>query len=466
MPPSDRPRGDVLLGYLHPHEVSGSFHKSLMQLIQWDLGNQRRLGQWASVKCATGGIPEGRNQLCETVLASDHIEWLFMVDADMGFEPMILDQLLAMADPVDRPMVGGLCFAFRELHDDGAGGYRCVPRPTILTYIEHEDGFRRFTGQSHYPVNSMIRADATGGACVIIHRSVLERCREAFGPTWFTRSHATDGSLMGEDISFFARTGALEIPLWIHTGIRTTHMKNLWVSETEFWLSFTAEPAEERVDVIVPVLHRPENVAPLVKSLRASTGLARCLFVVEPGDEVEIAEVVAAGADYIEHPGTFSEKVNEAYRRLGQDAPAPWLLLVGDDVTFRPGWLDHAQAVAKRYGAQVVGTNDLANPRVMRGEHATHPLIRRAYVDELGASWDGPGVVCHEGYRHCFVDDEIVTVAKSRGVFQAALGSQVEHHHPIAGKATDDPVYQKGQSTFTSDRATFQQRLKAYASRG
>ena len=63
-------------------------------------------------------------------------------------------------------------------------------------------------------------------------------------------------------------------------------------------------------------------------------------------------------------------------------------MLSGDDVRFRAGWLDHAQDVARRYGAQVVGTNDAANPRVMRGEHATHPLIRRDYIAEHGAPFD------------------------------------------------------------------------------
>jgi hypothetical protein len=115
-------------------------------------------------------------------------------------------------------------------------------------------------------------------------------------------------------------------------------------------------------------------------------------------------------------------------------ADAPWIFITGDDVRFHPGWLDHAQHIAALTGAHVVGTNDWGNPRVMAGEHGTHLLIRRSYIEEQGASWDGPGVVCHEGYRHNYVDDEIVTVAKQRGVWVSAPGSVVEHFHPMLGQ--------------------------------
>jgi hypothetical protein len=147
--------------------------------------------------------------------------------------------------------------------------------------------------------------------------------------------------------------------------------------------------------------------------------------------------------------------VNVGYAKTTE----PWLLLTGDDVTFHPGWLDHAQYVGDNLEASVVGTNDLGNPRVTAGDHSCHPLIRRAYVDRMGASWDGPGVVAHEGYRHWYVDDEIVTAARQRGVWQMALGSIVEHLHPAWGKAETDSTYKLGQSFAEQDKKLFQERL-------
>ena len=447
-----------MFGYLHPNEISASFHKSLLGMVGYDLSHGHRLHSWSSVKCATGGLPEGRNKLMQSLLDSD-AEWVLMVDADMGFEPVVLEQLLSVADPETRPIVGGLCFAQREAFDDGSHGFRCVPRPTIFDYIQHDDGHWRFTGRSHYPVNSLVQCAATGAAMLLIHRKVAELVLENYGPTWFTRITGTDQSVMGEDISFFVRTQALEIPLHIHTGIRTTHLKQLWLGEPDFWSSFLSPPAKERVDVIVPSLPgRMDNVVPLMESLVASTGLAQATWVLNEDDGVKAALVAELGGRVFFKSGTFAEKVNAAH---GQSSN-PWVLLVGDDVRFRPGWLDSAQDIARRYEVSVVGTNDLANPRVMRGEHATHPLIRRDYIDEVGASWDGPGVICHEGYRHWFVDDEIITAAKQRRQFQAALASEVEHFHPMVGKAVKDDVYEVGSRFAEQDRKLFQKRLKQF----
>jgi hypothetical protein len=156
---------------------------------------------------------------------------------------------------------------------------------------------------------------------------------------------------------------------------------------------------------------------------------------------------------------SFACKVNHALSCSGH----PWLFLCGDDVKFHPGWLDHAQQTARNENAKVVGTNDWGNQRVIAGDHATHMLIARDYIDEHGASWDGPGVVCHEGYRHWFVDDEIVTAAKQRGVWAPSLSSVVEHLHPAWGKADVDDTYRLGQSYAERDQKLFRKRLAEFA---
>jgi hypothetical protein len=226
-----------------------------------------------------------------------------------------------------------------------------------------------------------------------------------------------------------------------------------------------APPASDEVAVLVPVMRRPDNAEPFMTSLRASTGLARAYAICDRTDHETAEAWHRAGAHVVTlvggaHPegGSFAQKVNMGYRCSTE----PWLFLTGDDVRFRPGWLDQAQATAGDK-FNVVGTNDLGNPRVTSGEHATHLLVRRSYVDEQGASWDGPGVVCHEGYRHWFVDDEIVTVAKQRGTWAPSLAAVVEHLHPIFGKAESDPTYRLGQSFVEQDRALFEQRTAQHA---
>src|SRR5260370_10086938 len=126
-------------------------------------------------------------------------------------------------------------------------------------------------------------------------------------------------------------------------------------------------------------------------------------------------------------PGTWAQRLNYGY----QHTEEPWLLCAADAVKFHPGWLDQALAAAAHSSADVVGTNDLHNPRVIAGEHATHPMVRRSYVGEHGASWAGPNVLAHEGHRHWFTDVEIVTAAKQRGTCAAAPYTQLEQRHPL-----------------------------------
>lgn len=366
--------GDTLFGYLHPNELTASFHKSLLNLVGWDMAHNHRLSGWASVKCASGGIPEGRNQLAEQFLASG-LDWLFMVDADMGFEPCALDQLHAIADPETRPIVGGLCFAQREAVEDAMGGYRCVPRATIFDWLKHDDGHYRFTGRSHYPANTLVKCGATGGAFVLIHRSVIERIKNEIGERWFDRITGTDGALMGEDISFFVRTQSIGIPCYVHTGIRTTHMKNLWLGETDFWHSFLPPHAEQEFDVYLIDETEPEKQ--FYSTLKASTGLCNNIF---------------------DNP-TMS-------LRLGK---SPWILITESNARFRPAWYDHALDSANRYNRPVIGLNDCYTPTIKRGETARSILVQRAWLEN----------------KNLMTVDDIIKTAQKEHSFLASIASEV-----------------------------------------
>lgn len=465
----------VAVAYVHDNREAHSWQRSLMELVGYDLANHGRVlrGGWLAMRYGAGGLVAARNKAVAQFLAADDADWLWWIDTDMGFAPDTVDRLMEVADPQSRPIVGALCFAWRERVPDGMFGHRCTANPTIFDWTEYTDDEGRtahgFLARSQYPISSVVRAAGTGSACILIHRSVLQRIADEHGPVWYDRvPNREAGHLISEDLSFCLRAGALGFPVHVHTGVRTTHFKEFWLGEQDYWTRAVAPPATEPVAVVVPVMRRPNNADPFMRSLRASTGLATVYAVAGRDDPETAAAWRAAGAEVLfgddeQVDGTgpvavsFAERINLGYRQTLE----PWLLLVGDDVRFHPGWLDHAEAVA---GDQhhVVGTNDLGNPRVTAGEHATHLLIRRSYVDKYGASWDGPGVVCHEGYRHWYPDDEIVTAAKARGVWAMALGSMVEHLHPAWGTAPDDEVYQLGRAHADADRKVFEARCQTY----
>jgi glycosyltransferase involved in cell wall biosynthesis len=215
--------------------------------------------------------------------------------------------------------------------------------------------------------------------------------------------------------------------------------------------------------ILVPVLRRPHRVAPLIESIDAATPEPhRTLFVLSPGDDAEFQAVRAAGGEWLvmddcyEGAGDYARKINAGYRYSTE----PLLFLGADDLKFHPGWLD--RAVSRLGGTvHVVGTNDLGNPAVLAGEHSTHSLVTRDYVDVFGTV-DEQAKVLHEGYRHNFCDTEFVSTAQRRNAFAFEGTSVVEHFHPSWGKAQMDEVYESGRRFFEADRRTYMARRRLW----
>lgn len=380
----------VAVGYVHRDELAHSFVDSLMALVAFDRAADGLLchdyGR-ISVRGGTDGLVAARNMIAQRVVDSD-VDWLLWIDSDMGFEPDALYRLLAVADPVQRPVVGGLCFASRQFVHDGMNGFRTRPLPTIYRWLE-VDGERKFTAVPLYPVNELVRCEGTGSAFLLVHRSAFERT----GPGWYDRLRGTDGSLLGEDISFCVRLGAADVPIHVHTGVRTTHLKPQWVGEADHWKAYPAPPATEHVAVVVtaPAAGHAES---FMASLWASTGLAHA-YVRNCTDEAAKDAWSKAGAWIAD---------GDDLRQLAE----PWVFLADQEARFRPGWLDHAQHVAGAFGAQVVGVNDLSAP-AMAGETASSVLVARSYLAD--APLDIPSIIAD---------------AQKRGLWSMALGAVVE----------------------------------------
>jgi len=215
------------------------------------------------------------------------------------------------------------------------------------------------------------------------------------------------------------------------------------------------------IAAIVPVLSRPQRVQPLVDSFRAATKDedAAIYFVAQASDTAELAAIRAAGLEPIvvgDEDRSWAKKINRGYQRTHE----PWILLGADDLSFRPGWIDVIRGELLSFEG-VLGTNDLGNVATTRGQHSTHPLVRRAYADCCGTV-DCRGCVVHEGYDHNFPDTELVATAKRRGLYRHRVDCIIEHLHPLWGKAKSDPVYALGQRSFTRDHDLFVSRSKRF----
>jgi hypothetical protein len=142
------------------------------------------------------------------------------------------------------------------------------------------------------------------------------------------------------------------------------------------------------IDILVPVLGRPQRAGIVASSMRDSTSSEyRLYFLCSRGDDAEIVACHEAGGivfvtDFPEQ-GNFARKINYGYRMTDGE----FLLVGADDLRFERGWDEAALKIAEETGAGVIGTNDLHNPRVLQKRHSTHPLVRRSYIEHLHPLW-------------------------------------------------------------------------------
>lgn len=174
-------------------------------------------------------IAETRTRIVTQFLDSEPLaraQWLVMVDSDMVFTHDDVHDLLERADPVERPILGGLCFAGQSVDTMWPTLYRAT-RPTPGGPIDMEK-------IRDYPAGQMVEVDATGAAFLVVHRGVLERMREAFPGAypWFVEGHVDSwGRPHGEDIAFCLRAKSLGYPVHVDTRVRVGHVKQIILTE-------------------------------------------------------------------------------------------------------------------------------------------------------------------------------------------------------------------------------------------
>lgn len=225
---------DISIGFVKPYTVSDSFYESQMAMFE-TLVRAGVSGRYLSQRyLSAGGLPRSRNVVVEAFLDAGD-DWLLWVDTDMGWHPDAALRLLEVADPVDRPIVGALCFTLMELGSDGMGGKEQFPIPTLYRWCKMDDGSHGFVPWYDYPRGEVVKCDATGSAFVLIHRTVFERMRDRNGPKWYAQiPNEADGGLFGEDLSFCIQASQVDASVHVHTGVPTSHMKTVWVTESHF----------------------------------------------------------------------------------------------------------------------------------------------------------------------------------------------------------------------------------------
>lgn len=213
------------------------------------------------------------------------------------------------------------------------------------------------------------------------------------------------------------------------------------------------------IAVIIPTYRRADRLARVAANIAANTAVDhRVVFAVEADDTDTIVAAENLDVDVVinDRAGNYAGAATAAYLAAPD---ADFVFAGADDLHFHPGW-DTAALAHMDGWVQVVGTNDLLNPYVRAGMHATHYLVDRRYLDDIGGVVDqGPGSFLFEGYDHQYTDTEFIGTAKARARFRPCFESVVEHLHALSGKgAAPDQTTAKAQARLAEDSALYDRR--------
>ena len=301
----------VIVAYAHPGEVNGFFHDSLLRLLDYDRANAGQVAGRVSLRSGPR-IATARNTIVRKFLESG-AEWLWMLDTDMTFSHDTLERLMAAADPAERPVVGALCFG------GSRGG---VVFPTLYRLRPPGPNQGPIEVIREYPPDALVKVDATGAACVLMHRSVFERIADFARPdgtvafpepmVWFAET-VYAGIDFGEDWTFCMRAQQVGVPIHVHTGIKIGHVKPAVVDEaayieyreraavvgeggvrdaaTRSSLGLASRPSEVPTYVVVPMKDKAALTIDLLRQLETQDG-CNGVYVADNGSHTrEIAKV-------------------------------------------------------------------------------------------------------------------------------------------------------------------------------
>jgi hypothetical protein len=246
----------VVVGFHHTGLVATKFLTSIAAAVRYEGtkfgGFIERQGPY---------VDEARNQIAAEFLKLPYGDYLLMVDADIEFPEDAITKSLFVAESLDVKVVWG---NYSLSHFGNS----------IFAKDETTDMFRPLGNLQKSAVYRGVAGGGTGW--LFVHRSVLEKMRDAYpGPWhWFDRERIIDADgkpvVLGEDLTFGLRCHKLKIEQVGYTGLMLIHYKlkgtvpdfmEEWAKSCGYPVTTAANPYQKEIDQVKENANKVEETS-------------------------------------------------------------------------------------------------------------------------------------------------------------------------------------------------------------
>lgn len=228
----------IAIGWCDNGLTDGKFTEGLAAFLLSAPTNKVNISH--SIRVAGNQIARQRQRLLDHWYDNNLSDWLLWVDSDIVLSPDAVYLLLQAADIEKRPIVSGIYFISKEPE-----GTTMRPFPCVFKDL----GDNKIQYLHPLPESDIVECDLAGFGLLLMHRSVIEKMREALPNQSFFNEQmgTTDEQFVGEDIIFFRKMKQAGIKLHAHTGALVKHMKRFSLDFGYYALYWSMEHLKDQM---------------------------------------------------------------------------------------------------------------------------------------------------------------------------------------------------------------------------
>ncbi len=209
------------------------------------------------------------------------------------------------------------------------------------------------------------------------------------------------------------------------------------------------------IAILIPTYGRAHKLAGIKANIEA-TCKQNIYIICSEEDPETFNEATRLGLNIIISGGRYVEGINLGYKLTDE----PYLLFGADDIEFTPDWDKKLLKYFDDPKIGIVGSPDDWTIS-QTGKHGSHPLVKRAYIQEFSGTYDEPDIPYSPFYKHYMADIETEQVAQMRGAWVQGE-AEIKHHHWVNKQAEKDATYVRGMKNLQHDMEVYNDRRKNF----